>query len=143
MVRSFRIELALSKPEILRCYLDRVPMGNNLMGVESAAQLYFGKPAAQLNVGEAALLAALTRAPGTLNPYGPHLSRLLRRQEQVLQRLVQLGLLSPGSWRPPIPSGCSRPGAGFPGFPSRRPTLPTWSWLKCPRPQPAGPSRPP
>ena len=71
MVRSGRIELSLSKPEILRCYLDRVPMGNNLMGVETAARLYFGKPAAQLNIGEAALLAALARAPGTLNPYGP------------------------------------------------------------------------
>ena len=80
MLRSLRIELALSKQEILRCYLDRVPMGNNLMGVESAAQLYFGQAAAQLSAGEAALLAALARAPGTLNPYGPHLSRLRQRQ---------------------------------------------------------------
>ncbi|MFI5354144.1 MAG: penicillin-binding protein 1C [Desulfobaccales bacterium] len=95
MVRSFRIELALSKPEILRGYLDRVPMGNNLIGVETAARLYFGKPAAQLNIGEAALLAALARAPGTLNPYGPRRARLLRRQELVLERLGQLGLSSP------------------------------------------------
>ena len=95
MVRSCRIELSLSKPEILRGYLDRVPMGNNLMGVETAARLYFGKPAAQLNIGEAALLAALARAPGTLNPYGPHRERLLRRQELVLERLGQLGLSSP------------------------------------------------
>jgi penicillin-binding protein 1C len=96
MLRSLRIELALSKKEILQCYLDRVPMGNNLVGVESAAQLYFGQPAAQLTAGEAALLAALARAPGTLNPYGPHLSRLRQRQGRVLQRLAQLGRLSPG-----------------------------------------------
>ena len=95
MVRSGRIELSLSKPEILRCYLDRVPMGNNLIGVETAARLYFGKPAAQMNIGEAALLAALARAPGTLNPYGPRRAQLLRRQELVLQRLGQLGLISP------------------------------------------------
>ena len=95
MLRSLRIELALSKEEILRCYLDRVPMGNNLMGVESAAQLYFGQTAAQLTAGEAALLAALARAPGTLNPYGPHLSRLRQRQERVLQRLAQLDRLGP------------------------------------------------
>ena len=95
MVRSGRIELSLSKPEILRCYLDRVPMGNNLIGVETAARLYFGKPAAQLNIGEAALLAALARAPGTLNPYGPRRAQLLRRQELVLQRLGQLDLVSP------------------------------------------------
>ena len=95
MVRSCRIELSLSKPEILRGYLDRVPMGNNLIGVETAARLYFGKPAAQLNIGEAALLAALARAPGTLNPYGPRRGRLLRRQELVLERLGQLGLSGP------------------------------------------------
>ena len=71
MVRSLRMEWSLSKPQILRCYLDRVPMGNNLMGVETAARLYFGKTTAQLSIGEAALLAALVRAPGTLNPYGP------------------------------------------------------------------------
>ena len=95
MVRSGRIELSLSKPEILRCYLDRVPMGNNLIGVETAARLYFAKPAAQMNISEAALLAALARAPGTLNPYGPRRARLLRRQELVLQRLGQLGLMAP------------------------------------------------
>jgi penicillin-binding protein 1C len=95
MVRSCRIELSLSKTEILRGYLDRVPMGNNLIGVETAARLYFAKPAAQLNISEAALLAALARAPGTLNPYGPRRARLLRRQELVLQRLGQLGLLAP------------------------------------------------
>lgn len=94
-VRSLRIELALSKPEILRRYLDRVPMGNNLMGVETAAQLYFGKTAAHLTYGEAALLAALARAPGALNPYGPHRSRLLQRRQQVLPRLAQLGRLNP------------------------------------------------
>lgn len=95
MGRSLRMEWSLSKPQILRCYLDRVPMGNNLMGVETAARLYFGKTTAQLSIGEAALLAALVRAPGTLNPYGPHLAWLLQRRERVLSRLAQLGSLSP------------------------------------------------
>jgi penicillin-binding protein 1C len=94
MCRSFRIEMALSKSDILRCYLDQVPMGNNLVGVEAAAYLYFGKTAAQLQAGEAALLAALTRAPGTLNPYGPNRPRLMRRQEQVLHRMAALGLIN-------------------------------------------------
>ncbi len=95
MVRSLRIELALSKTEILRCYLDRVPMGQNLMGVESAAQLYFGKTAEGLTLREAALLAALARVPGARGPYGPHQTRLQRRQQSVLQRLGQLGRISP------------------------------------------------
>ena len=51
MVRSVRLETALSKEEIIRCYLDRVPLGHNLMGVEAAAMAYFGKKAAHLERG--------------------------------------------------------------------------------------------
>jgi penicillin-binding protein 1C len=93
--RSLRMELALSKDEILRRYLDRVPLGNNLMGVEAGAWVYFGKTASQLNAGEGALLAALVKAPGALNPYGPRRGRLLARQRRVLIRMAQLGYLSP------------------------------------------------
>jgi penicillin-binding protein 1C len=121
MLRSGRIELALSKPEILRGYLDRVPMGNNLMGVESAAQLYFGKTAAQLGAGEAALLAALARAPGTLNPYGPNLSRLRRRQEQVLQRQARLGQLSPAESAAAGPVSLQQARGRKPRFPFEAP----------------------
>jgi penicillin-binding protein 1C len=93
--RSLRLEAALSKDEILRRYLDRVPLGNNLMGVETGAWAYFGKTASQLTAAEAALLAALVKAPGTLNPYGPRRERLLARQRWVLSRMAQLGYLSP------------------------------------------------
>jgi len=95
MLRSLRLELVLSKDEILRCYLDRVPLGNNLMGVEAGAYAYFGKSAAQLTGGEVALLAALVKAPGALNPYGPHRGRLLARQRWILGRMVRLGYLNP------------------------------------------------
>ena len=115
----------MSKTEILRCYLDRVPMGNNLMGVEAAARLYFGKPAAKLGLGEAALLAALTRAPGTLNPYGPNLSRLLKRQELVLRQLGQLDLASPGELAAAAATPISlQPARGrIPRFPFEAPHL--------------------
>ena len=93
--RSLRMEQVLSKDEILRRYLDRVPLGNNLMGVEAGASAYFGKTAAQLTVEEAATLAALVKAPGALNPYGPHRDRLLGRQRWVLSRMAQLGYLNP------------------------------------------------
>jgi len=93
--RSLRMESALSKDEVLRHYLDRVPLGNNLMGVEAGAWAYFGKTASQLTAAEAAILAALVKAPGTLNPYGLHQDRLLARQRWVLSRMAQLGYLSP------------------------------------------------
>lgn len=94
MVRSLRIEQALSKKEILRCYLDRVSLGYNLVGVESAALAYFGKPAARLTASQAAVLAALVKAPGALRPHGSRHARLIARQHWVLGRMASLGLLS-------------------------------------------------
>jgi len=138
MIRSLRMELALSKEVILRGYLDRVPMGNNLMGVESAARLYFGKPAAQLNLGEAALLAALARAPGTLNPYGRNYARLLRRQEAVLQRLGQLGLVSPEELAQTEPVRLQPARGRAPRFPFEAPHLVNLVLSKTPPEQAAG-----
>ncbi len=125
MVRSFRIEQALSKREILRRYLERVPMGNNIMGVEAAAQLYFGKPASRVCPAEAALLAALAKAPGTLNPYGPHRGRLLERRNMVLSRMVRLGLLNPQDYAAAVdePVTLREAGQRAPKFPFEAPHL--------------------
>jgi len=95
MVRSLRIEAALTKEEILRRYLDRVPLGYNLVGVQSAALAYFGKPAAELSASQAAVLAALAKAPGSLRPHGPRQARLRARQHWVLGRMAHLGFISP------------------------------------------------
>jgi penicillin-binding protein 1C len=94
MVRSLRIERALGKEEILRCYLDRVPLGHNLVGVESAALAYFGQPAASLRPSQAAVLAALAKAPSALRPNGPRHYRLLSRQHWVLERMASLGFVT-------------------------------------------------
>ncbi|MDD2904592.1 MAG: transglycosylase domain-containing protein, partial [Syntrophales bacterium] len=94
MGRSLRLEAALSKDGILRRYLDRVPQGNNLTGVETAALAYFGKPAAKLTPAEAALLASLAKAPGRFNPLGPNRRRLLARRDWVLGRMAKLGFIS-------------------------------------------------
>jgi len=119
MLRSLRIELALSKDEILRRYLDRAPMGNNLMGVEAGACVYFGKRAAHLSPGEAALLAALVKAPGALNPYGPNRDRLLARQRWVLSRMATLGYLTPPEFQ-----SCREGPVGFRENRGRRPVFP-------------------
>jgi len=94
MGRSLRIEAELSKDEILRRYLNLVPLGGNLVGVETAARAYFVKEADQLTVSEAAVLAALAKAPGTLSPHGPNRQRLLHRRDWVLDRMVHLGFIS-------------------------------------------------
>ena len=95
MVRSLRIEGELTKEKILRCYLNLVPLGGNLVGVEAAARAYFGKPAAGLTPAEAALLAALVKAPTALRPHGPRHARLMVRQRWILGRMARLGYLSP------------------------------------------------
>jgi penicillin-binding protein 1C len=95
--RSFRLSLRFSKTEILRQYLDRVPMGSNLMGVEAGAWAYFGQPAAQLDAAQAATLAALVKAPSALSPYGSHRGRLIARQRWILGRMAHLGYLTPAA----------------------------------------------
>jgi penicillin-binding protein 1C len=117
--RSLRIEAALGKEEILRRYLDRVPQGNNLTGVQTAALAYFGKPAAHLTPAEAAVLASLAKAPGRLNPLRPNQTRLLTRRDWVLGRMAALGLLNQQEVQtarnePLLLAGTSGKRAGFP-----------------------------
>ncbi|MBI4644696.1 MAG: penicillin-binding protein 1C, partial [Deltaproteobacteria bacterium] len=119
MGRSLRIEAAVGKEEILRRYLDRVPQGNNLTGVETAALAYFGKAAAHLSPAEAAVLASLAKAPGRLNPLGRNQSRLLTRRDWVLGRMAALGFLNQQEMQtariePLILAGVAGKRAGFP-----------------------------
>lgn len=93
VLQAVRIEMILSKEEIIEQYLNRVPLGNNLRGVETASRVYFGKGVRDLTVAEAALLAALPKAPGRLDPYGPRRSTLLARKEWVLRRMAECGYL--------------------------------------------------
>jgi penicillin-binding protein 1C len=99
MLRSLRLERAIGKERILELYLNRVPLGNNVAGVEAASRLYFGRAAADLLPSQAALLASLPKAPGRLNPYGAHLPRLLERRDRVLERMREMGLISPEECR--------------------------------------------
>jgi len=61
-----RLEKAMSKDEVLELYLNRIFFGDNAYGVDAASQTYFGKPARELSLQEAALLAALPKAPTRL-----------------------------------------------------------------------------
>ncbi len=65
---AIQLERRLSKTEILQLYLNRVYFGSGAYGIDAAAQRYFSKPAAQLTLPEAALLAALPKAPSRLAP---------------------------------------------------------------------------
>ncbi len=68
-ILAFRIERALSKERILELYLNQIYLGEGSYGIASASLKYFDKPINDLNYSEAALLAALPKAPSKYNPY--------------------------------------------------------------------------
>ena len=89
------IEARLSKPEILKLYLDRSYLGGGTYGVEAAAQFYFGKSIRDVNLSEAAMLAGLFKAPTTYAPHvNPEAARA--RAEVVLYRMLDAGYISQG-----------------------------------------------
>ena len=68
-ILAFRIERALSKERILELYLNQIYLGSGAYGVAAASMEYFDKSIRELNYSEAALLAALPKAPSKYNPY--------------------------------------------------------------------------
>ena len=85
---SWRLVAGMSKDEILQAYVNRLPMGGNIYGIEAAARIYLGMPASELNLAQASLLAAIPNNPVYLNPYD-NWKRLKRRQAYVLDRMVK------------------------------------------------------
>jgi penicillin-binding protein 1A len=87
------IEEKYPKDRILELYLNQIDLGNRAFGVEAASQRYFGKSVRDLNVAEAATLAAIPKAPSRYNPRkNPNLS--IQRRNTVLNLLRDNGLLS-------------------------------------------------
>ena len=94
VILSIEIERKFSKDEILAMYLNEIPYGSNAYGIEAAAQTYFGKPAKDLTLDEAALLASLPKAPSTYSPYGSRTEQLKIRQEVALKNMARLGYIT-------------------------------------------------
>lgn len=68
-ILAIKLEQSLTKDQILELYLNQVPFGGSLYGVEAATQAFFGKSAQDVTVSEAAYLAAVLPAPTRLSPY--------------------------------------------------------------------------
>ena len=85
---AFRIERAYSKERILELYLNQIYLGQGTYGIAAASLEYFDKPIKNLDYSEAALLAALPKAPSKYNPYRfPELAKF--RRNLVLQNLEE------------------------------------------------------
>ncbi|NES78535.1 MULTISPECIES: penicillin-binding protein 1C [unclassified Okeania] len=85
---SWRITAGMNKNQILQAYINRLPMGGNIYGVEAASRAYFGISATDLNLAQATILAALPNDPTDLNPYY-NWSLLKQRQIYILKRMVE------------------------------------------------------
>ncbi|HPA21344.1 MAG TPA: transglycosylase domain-containing protein [Verrucomicrobiae bacterium] len=91
---AIRIELAFSKDEILTFYLNRIFLGRNVYGVGAAADAYFGKRPADLNLQECALLAGIISAPNAFSPWrSPEKARESRAR--ALSRMSEQGFIKP------------------------------------------------
>ena len=87
---ALRIEHQYTKDQILELYLNKMYFGAGLYGAEAASLGYFGKPARELSVGEAALLAGLVKSPSTWAPT-VNLERAVARRNVVLQAMRDQG----------------------------------------------------
>ena len=92
-VLALWLERKFSKTEILELYLNRVYFGSGAYGVEAAAQKYFGKPAREVKIAEAAMLAGLVKSPSRLAP-SRNPDGAARRAQAVLTAMTELGFVT-------------------------------------------------
>jgi 1A family penicillin-binding protein len=93
IIVAARLERAYTKEQILEMYLNKVYFGDGLYGVQAASLGYFGKPATDLTVAEAALLAGLVKSPSTWAPTVDE-ERAVARRNVVLQAMAEVGAIS-------------------------------------------------
>ncbi len=82
-----------TKHRILTTYLNQVYYGNQAYGIEAAAQTYYSKPAKELNLAESALLAGLTQAPSSYDPFVTP-TRALARRADVLRAMLETATIT-------------------------------------------------
>lgn len=95
---AIKMEQVYSKEQILETYLNNIPYGGTLYGIEAAAEAYFGVPAKDLTLAEAAYLAGMIQAPSYYSPYGSHRAELDARKDLVLERMHTLGFIDDAAY---------------------------------------------
>lgn len=90
---AIRLEEVMSKEEILESYLNTINLGQNSLGVQAAANRYFGKTVSELTISEAAVLAGTTKSPSAYNPIN-HPDKNKERRDQVLENMLEQEYIS-------------------------------------------------
>ncbi len=94
IVLSLEIERRYSKEQILEWYLNIIPFGSNIYGVEAASQSFFGKNVSDISLAEAAILTALIQAPSYFSPYGDYKNELLKRKDLVIETMSTMNFIT-------------------------------------------------
>ncbi|HZN43778.1 MAG TPA: PBP1A family penicillin-binding protein [Nitrospiraceae bacterium] len=92
LILAYKMELVLSKEQILEMYLNQIYFGQGAYGVAAAAQTYFGKELSALTLAESAFLAGLPKSPNHYSPFKAY-DRAKKRQEHVLFRMEEAGFI--------------------------------------------------
>lgn len=90
---TIRLEMNFNKEDILEGYLNTIYYGHGAYGVEAASRYYFGKPASELTLAEAAMLAGIPKGPSHYSPY-VNFSLAKKRQNLILQTMVKEGYIT-------------------------------------------------
>lgn len=93
-VLAVKIERVMSKEEILTSYLNEAPYGGTIYGVEEASKAFFGKPAVDVTLAEAAYLAAIPNLPTYYSPYGKNRENLNARKNLILREMRDQGTIA-------------------------------------------------
>ncbi len=99
IILSLRLARIYSKDKILETYLNETSYGGTIYGVQEASQYYFGVDAKDVDVAQAAYLAALPQAPTYYSPYGNHRADLDSRKNSVLNKLKAQGFISDDDYK--------------------------------------------
>jgi 1A family penicillin-binding protein len=91
LIMAYKLEQKFTKDEILKMYFNEIPYGATAYGAEAASQLYFNKNVQDINLAEAAVLAALPQAPTYYSPYGSSKDALIARQQYILDLMFKYG----------------------------------------------------
>lgn len=91
---AIKIDSSMPKEKILEAYLNEIPFGGNIYGIEAASKTYFNKKALDLTLAEAAYLASIPQSPTTLSPYGKNRDKLDTRKNLVLSRMLELNFIT-------------------------------------------------
>ncbi len=94
IILALRLTRVYTKDQILNTYLNETPYGGTIYGVEEASQYFFGVPAKDVDLAQAAYIAALPQKPTYFSPYGNHKDALDARKNLVLAKMLENKLIT-------------------------------------------------